>query len=266
MQRYDVLLVNPIRDGLNLVAMEGPALNRRDGLLCLSPRPARTTSAQATLAVHPYDIEAAARTLDRALATPLDERGAIRRACGHSPPRGTRPCGSAISSRTRPRRADRRHDSSRRTTPARSRVRPAGPSTRPSTASGSAAGISIDFTPIRSARPSRPSAAARGKHVERGEIARVVAGEHANSEAGDERVDRGPLVDRDGRPQLQREPRAPLRELVTPGQLGGHREHLVGAIGVVRQCNVTLTPALRSTSTPGSRVSASSAAAATAGR
>ena len=35
-QRYDVLLVNPIKDGLNLVAKEGPAVNRRDGLLCLS--------------------------------------------------------------------------------------------------------------------------------------------------------------------------------------------------------------------------------------
>src|SRR3954454_5055903 len=37
MQRYDVLLVNPVRDGLNLVAKEGPVVNRRDGVLCLSP-------------------------------------------------------------------------------------------------------------------------------------------------------------------------------------------------------------------------------------
>ena len=35
--RYDVLLVNPIRDGLNLVAKEGPLVNERDGLLVLSP-------------------------------------------------------------------------------------------------------------------------------------------------------------------------------------------------------------------------------------
>ena len=34
--RYDVLLVNPVRDGLNLVAMEGPLINRRDGVLALS--------------------------------------------------------------------------------------------------------------------------------------------------------------------------------------------------------------------------------------
>ena len=45
MQRYDVLLVNPIKDGLNLVAKEGPAVNRRDGLLCLSPRSRRVRGA-----------------------------------------------------------------------------------------------------------------------------------------------------------------------------------------------------------------------------
>ena len=35
--RYDVLLVNPVKDGLNLVAKEGPLVNERDGVLCLSP-------------------------------------------------------------------------------------------------------------------------------------------------------------------------------------------------------------------------------------
>ena len=34
--RYDVLLVNPVRDGLNLVAKEGPLLNARHGVLALS--------------------------------------------------------------------------------------------------------------------------------------------------------------------------------------------------------------------------------------
>ena len=33
---YDVLLVNPIADGMNLVAMEGPLVNRRQGVLMLS--------------------------------------------------------------------------------------------------------------------------------------------------------------------------------------------------------------------------------------
>jgi trehalose 6-phosphate synthase len=78
MQRYDVLLVNPIKDGLNLVAKEGPALNRRDGLLCLSPEAgAYEELRKAVLPIHPYDVEDAAGTLDRALATPLDERATI---------------------------------------------------------------------------------------------------------------------------------------------------------------------------------------------
>jgi trehalose 6-phosphate synthase len=78
LQRYDVLVVNPIKDGLNLVAMEGPALNRRDGLLCLSREAgAYDEMGEAALAIHPYDIEDAAGTLDRALTTPLDERATI---------------------------------------------------------------------------------------------------------------------------------------------------------------------------------------------
>ncbi len=42
--RYDVLLVNPVRDGMNLVAKEGPMVNQRDGALVLSRRPAPTPS------------------------------------------------------------------------------------------------------------------------------------------------------------------------------------------------------------------------------
>ena len=41
LRRYDVLLVNPIRDGLNLVAKEGPLVNERDGLVLLSPEAGR---------------------------------------------------------------------------------------------------------------------------------------------------------------------------------------------------------------------------------
>jgi trehalose 6-phosphate synthase len=75
LQRYDVLFVNPLKDGLNLVAKEGPLLNRRDGVVCLS----REAGAFAELhpaveAVHPYDIEQMAAALDTALGLPLDER------------------------------------------------------------------------------------------------------------------------------------------------------------------------------------------------
>jgi trehalose 6-phosphate synthase len=75
MQRYDVLLVNALRDGLNLVAKEGPVVNRRDGLLCLSPETGAYEELKpAAIMVHPYDIEQCAGALDEALSTPLDER------------------------------------------------------------------------------------------------------------------------------------------------------------------------------------------------
>jgi len=75
LQRYDVLVVNPLRDGLNLVAKEGPACNRRDGVLCLSPEAgAFDELAPAVVKIHPYDIEQAAGALDTALAMPLDDR------------------------------------------------------------------------------------------------------------------------------------------------------------------------------------------------
>jgi trehalose 6-phosphate synthase len=76
MLRYDVLFVNPLRDGLNLVAKEGPVCNRRDGVLCLSPEAGAFVELEpAVIATHPYDIEQAAGALDEALSMPLDERG-----------------------------------------------------------------------------------------------------------------------------------------------------------------------------------------------
>jgi trehalose 6-phosphate synthase len=78
MQRYDVLVVNPIKDGLNLVAKEGPAVNQRDGLLCLSREAGAWEELRdAAIPMHPYDLEDAAVALDTALATPLDERATL---------------------------------------------------------------------------------------------------------------------------------------------------------------------------------------------
>jgi trehalose 6-phosphate synthase len=77
LQRYDVLLVNPIKDGLNLVAKEGPLLNRRDGVLCLSSEAgAYDELAPAVERVHPYDIEQMAGALARALDMTGEERAA----------------------------------------------------------------------------------------------------------------------------------------------------------------------------------------------
>ncbi len=75
MQRYDVLFVNPLKDGLNLVAKEGPLLNRRDGLLCLSREAGAYEELQSAVhPLHPFDLEQMAGALDDALATPMDDR------------------------------------------------------------------------------------------------------------------------------------------------------------------------------------------------
>ena len=75
LRRYDVLLVNPMKDGLNLVAKEGPMVNQSDGVLCLSREAgAFDELGDAALAVHPYDLEQTAATLHAALSMDPAER------------------------------------------------------------------------------------------------------------------------------------------------------------------------------------------------
>ena len=71
----DVLVVNPISDGMNLVAQEGPVLSQRGCALVLS----REAGAAATLGGHallvnPYDVSETAAALHQALAMPDAER------------------------------------------------------------------------------------------------------------------------------------------------------------------------------------------------
>ena len=69
--------MNPVKDGLNLVAKEGPLVNRRDGVVVLSPEAgAYDELHDAVVAVHPYDIEQGADALHRALTMPSDEHAA----------------------------------------------------------------------------------------------------------------------------------------------------------------------------------------------
>ena len=77
LRRYDVLVVNPIRDGLNLVAMEGPAVNERDGVLVLS-REAGAYEELADLAVgvNPFDVTGTAAAMAAALSMSPHERAA----------------------------------------------------------------------------------------------------------------------------------------------------------------------------------------------
>jgi len=75
MQYYDVLLVNPIIDGMNLVAKEGPVVNQCDGVLVLS----RTAGAFQQLAkgsipTSPTDVNETAQALYKAITLSPEER------------------------------------------------------------------------------------------------------------------------------------------------------------------------------------------------
>lgn len=79
--RYDVLLVNPIRDGMNLVAKEGPVINATDGLLALSREAgAFEELAGPALEVNPFDVGGTAAVLSRALRMAPHERAAAAKA------------------------------------------------------------------------------------------------------------------------------------------------------------------------------------------
>ena len=71
----DVLLVNPIRDGMNLVAQEGPVLSERGCALVLSREAgAAAILGGSALLVNPYDVSETAAALHQALAMPDEER------------------------------------------------------------------------------------------------------------------------------------------------------------------------------------------------
>jgi trehalose 6-phosphate synthase len=76
----DVLLVNPVRDGLNLVAKEGPLLNRNDGAVVLSHEAGAWEELElggdGALGVNPFDIAGTADALHRALSMEPAERAA----------------------------------------------------------------------------------------------------------------------------------------------------------------------------------------------
>lgn len=77
MQLYDVLLVNSIADGMNLVAKEGPIANRRAGVLVLSEGTgAREELEEGAIVISPCDVHATAEALHRGLTMPEEERQA----------------------------------------------------------------------------------------------------------------------------------------------------------------------------------------------
>ncbi len=75
LSEYDVLMVNPLADGMNLVAKEGVVLNRRDGVLILSEEAgAAEELGEHALLVSPFDVYGTREALHRALNMPRAER------------------------------------------------------------------------------------------------------------------------------------------------------------------------------------------------
>jgi trehalose 6-phosphate synthase len=75
MKWYDVLLVNSIIDGMNLVAKEGALLNERNGVLILSEGAGAVSQlGEDAIIIGPTDVEGTAEALHRALTMPLEER------------------------------------------------------------------------------------------------------------------------------------------------------------------------------------------------
>jgi len=72
---YDVLLVNPIRDGMNLVAKEGPAVNEKNGAVVLSREAGAYEEMEGlVLAVNPYDVSETAQAIYEGLTMSEDEK------------------------------------------------------------------------------------------------------------------------------------------------------------------------------------------------
>jgi trehalose 6-phosphate synthase len=74
-KQFDVLLVNAIFDGMNLVAKEAPLVNTRDGVVVLSENAgAQAELGEWALTVNPFDVEGQADAIREALSLHRDER------------------------------------------------------------------------------------------------------------------------------------------------------------------------------------------------
>jgi trehalose 6-phosphate synthase len=88
----DVLVVNPVWDGMNLVAKEGPTVSEFDTVLVLSHNAGASDDlAEGAILVNPFDTAELAEALAAALAMPADERAKraerLREGASALPPR-----------------------------------------------------------------------------------------------------------------------------------------------------------------------------------
>jgi trehalose 6-phosphate synthase len=76
-KQYDVLLVNAIFDGLNLVAKEAPLVNERSGVLILSENAGAYEELEPwALRVNPFDVAGQAEAIHQALGLSEEDRAA----------------------------------------------------------------------------------------------------------------------------------------------------------------------------------------------
>jgi trehalose 6-phosphate synthase len=74
-KQYDVLLVNAVYDGMNLVAKEAPLVNARDGVVILSRNAgAYEELGSWVLTVDPFDVDGQSEAIEAALELPTAER------------------------------------------------------------------------------------------------------------------------------------------------------------------------------------------------
>jgi trehalose 6-phosphate synthase len=74
-KHFDLLIVNSLFDGMNLVAKEAPTLNTRNGVVMLSENTgAHEELGDCTLSVNPFDIQEQADTIHRALTMEPEEK------------------------------------------------------------------------------------------------------------------------------------------------------------------------------------------------
>ncbi len=78
LKNFDVLLVNPVYDGLNLVAKEGALVNQTNGVIVLSENAGAHEELRGNvLSINPFDVEATAAALHAGLTMALEDRRAM---------------------------------------------------------------------------------------------------------------------------------------------------------------------------------------------
>jgi trehalose 6-phosphate synthase len=74
-REYDVLFVNPVADGMNLVSKEGPLVNERDGVVVLSDQAGSFNElGPYVVSVNPFDVAQQADAMYEAIQMSADER------------------------------------------------------------------------------------------------------------------------------------------------------------------------------------------------